>query len=162
MSNTPFTQPIYWRSGGPSTENEAALAYPGMLGAKQTAVDKADGYSKTHQLVQSDSTMAVAPYDGAVAWGLMFLLLPEAQRRLIEKIAGILVPGGRFLFTSCAGTAPLVWNDAMTGLESRSLGGVVYRSLLSAVGLTVTSEYEDEGQNHYFDAFKAGTATRRP
>jgi len=40
----------------------------------------------------------------------------------------------------------------MTGLESRSLGGVEYHALLSAVGLTVTSEYEDEGQNHYFDA----------
>jgi len=49
----------------------------------------------------------------------------------------------------------------MTGLESRSLGGVEYRTLLSAVGLTVSSEYEDEGQNHYFDASKAGTATRR-
>lgn len=42
----------------------------------------------------------------------------------------------------------------MTGLESRSLGGVEYRRLLSAVGLTVTSEYDDEGQNHYFDALK--------
>jgi SAM-dependent methyltransferase len=100
-------------------------------------------------------------FDGVVTWGLMFLLFPEAQRRLIKRIADILVPGGRLLFTSCAGTEPLVWNDAMTGLESRSLGGVEYRTLLSAVGLTVTSEYEDEGQNHYFDAFKAGTATRR-
>jgi hypothetical protein len=42
----------------------------------------------------------------------------------------------------------------MTGLESRSLGGVEYRRLLSAVGLTVTSEYDAEGQNHYFDALK--------
>ena len=47
----------------------------------------------------------------------------------------------------------------MTGLESRSLGGVEYRALLSAVDLTVTREYEDEGRNHYFDAWKAGTAT---
>jgi hypothetical protein len=29
-----------------------------------------------------------------------------------------------------------------------------YRKQLSAVGLTISSEYEDEGQNHYFDAFK--------
>lgn len=68
MSNTPFTQPIYWRSGGPATENEATLSYPGMLGAKQVAVDKSDGFSKEHQLVRTDSTMSVAPFDGATAW----------------------------------------------------------------------------------------------
>ncbi|HYV84732.1 MAG TPA: class I SAM-dependent methyltransferase [Patescibacteria group bacterium] len=103
-----------------------------------------------------DSAFFDRTFDGVVAWGLIFLLLPGAQRRLIKRIADILVPGGRLLFTSCAGTDPLVWNDAMTGLESRSLGGVEYRTLLSAAGLTVTSEYEDEGQNHYFDAFKEG------
>lgn len=92
-------------------------------------------------------------FDGVLAWGLMFLLSSEDQRRLIRRIAEILVPGDRLLFTSPA--EPVVWNDAMTGLESRSLGGEEYRRLLSAVGLRVTSEYEDEGQNHYFDAGKA-------
>jgi len=48
----------------------------------------------------------------------------------------------------------MIWNDAMTGLESRSLGAQEYRRLLSTVGLSVTSEYEDEGQNHYFDVRK--------
>jgi hypothetical protein len=42
----------------------------------------------------------------------------------------------------------------MTGLESCSLGTGEYRRQLSAVGLSVISEYEDEGQNHYFDAVK--------
>jgi hypothetical protein len=42
----------------------------------------------------------------------------------------------------------------MTGLESRSLGAVEYRSQLTAVGLSVIREYEDEGENHYFDALK--------
>lgn len=105
-----------------------------------------------------DSPFFDRMFDGVVAWGLMFLLLPEAQRRFVERIADILVPGGRLLFTSCAGAEPLVWNDAMTGLESRSLGGAEYRRLLSAVGLTVAGEYEDEGQNHYFDAFNQGRA----
>jgi hypothetical protein len=82
----------------------------------------------------------------------MFLLSAEDQRRLIPRIAEIMVPGGRLLFTSVA--KPLVWNDGMTGLESRSLGTEEYRKQLSAVGLTISSEYEDEGQNHYFDAFK--------
>jgi SAM-dependent methyltransferase len=101
-----------------------------------------------------DSLFFNRMFDGVVAWGLIFLLRPEAQRQLIQRIAEILVPGGRLLFTSCAGTDPLVWNDAMTGLESRSLGGPEYRRLLSAVDLCVTNEYEDEGQNHYFDAAK--------
>jgi SAM-dependent methyltransferase len=99
-----------------------------------------------------DSRFFDRTFDGVLAWGLMFLLSPEDQRRLIERIAGILAPGGRLLFTSPA--EPIVWNDAMTGLESRSLGAAEYRRHMSAVGLSVANEYEDEGQNHYFDAFK--------
>ncbi len=99
-----------------------------------------------------DATFFDRTFDGVIAWGLMFLLTAEEQRRLIQRVAGILVPGGRFLFTSCA--EPLVWNDAMTGLESRSLGAVEYRSQLKTVGLSVIREYEDEGENHYFDAIR--------
>lgn len=99
-----------------------------------------------------DSSFFNRMFDGVLAWGLIFLLLPEAQRSLIRRMADILVPGGRLLFTSPA--EPVVWNDAMTGLESRSLGAEEYRKLLSAVGVSVSSEYEDQGQNHYFDAFK--------
>ncbi len=99
-----------------------------------------------------DSLFFNRMFDGVLAWGLLFLLKPEAQRSLLRRIADILAPGGRLLFTSPA--EPVVWNDAMTGLESRSLGAAEYRRLLSAVGVSVNSEYEDEGQNHYFDAFK--------
>jgi SAM-dependent methyltransferase len=99
-------------------------------------------------------------FDGVVAWGLIFLLQPEAQRQLIKSVAKILVPGGRLLFTSSRGTEPLVWNDGMTGLESRSLGAAEYRKLLSEVGITVTREYEDVGENHYYDAVKGTPAVR--
>ena len=105
-----------------------------------------------------DSTFFDRTFDGVLAWGLVFLLSPDEQRRLIQRMADILVPGGRLLFTSCAGTEPLVWIDAMTGLESRSLGAEEYRRQLSAVGLSVTSEYEDEGQNHYYDVVKTRAA----
>jgi hypothetical protein len=88
----------------------------------------------------------------------MFLLSPEDQRRLIQRIADILVPGGRLLFTSPAEIG--FGNDVMTGLESRSLGAEEYRRRLSAVGLSVASEYQDEGQNHYFDVFKELKTTR--
>jgi SAM-dependent methyltransferase len=99
-----------------------------------------------------DSRFFDRTFDAVLAWGLIFLLSPEGQRHLIQRIATILVPGGRLLFTSPP--EPLVWNDAMTGLASRSLGAREYRRQLSAVGLTVTLEYEDEGQNHYYDALK--------
>ena len=92
-------------------------------------------------------------FDAVLSIGLMFLLTAEEQHRLIRKFADILVPGGRLLFTSTA--KPHVWNDVMTGMESISLGAEEYRRQLAAVDLSVTSEYEDEGQNHYFDALKA-------
>ena len=91
-------------------------------------------------------------FDGAIAWGLMFLLRPEEQQHLIRRVAEKLVPNGSLLFTSPA--QPVVWKDVMTGLESRSLGAVEYRRLLSACGLSVLSEYDDEGGNYYFDAVK--------
>ena len=84
----------------------------------------------------------------------MFLLRAEEQQHVIQRIADILLPGGRLLFTSPA--EELVWNDAMTGLESHSLGAEEYRRQLLAVGISISNEYEDEGQNHYFDAFKEG------
>jgi SAM-dependent methyltransferase len=99
-----------------------------------------------------DSKFFDRTFDGVLAWGLMFLLSPGDQRRLIRRIADILTPGGRLLFTSPAQTG--FGNDVMTGRETRSLGGEQYRTRLSAVGLSVAREYEDEGQNHYFDVFK--------
>ena len=91
-------------------------------------------------------------FDAVLSIGLMFLLKAEEQHRLIQRFAEILVPGGRLLFTSTA--QPTVWNDAMTGLESISLGAEEYRKLLGAAGISVAEEYEDAGENHYFDSFK--------
>lgn len=99
-----------------------------------------------------DSKFFNRTFDAVLAWGLIFLLSPDDQRRLIDSIAAILVPGGRLLFTSPP--EPVVWNDAMTGLESRSLGAAHYRQHMASVGLFVAAEYEDEGENHYYDAFK--------
>jgi len=103
-----------------------------------------------------DSRLFDRTFDAVLAIGLMFLLTAEEQHRLIQRFAEILLPGGRLLFTSTA--KPAVWNDAMTGLESLSLGAEQYRKLLGAVGISVAEEYEDEGENHYFDAFKGKLA----
>ena len=99
-----------------------------------------------------DSTFFDRTFDGVLAMGLIFLLSAEDQRHLIQRFADILVPGGRLLFTATA--EPIVGNDVMTGLESRSLGAEEYRRLLSKAGFSIADEYEDEGQNHYFDAIK--------
>jgi SAM-dependent methyltransferase len=91
-------------------------------------------------------------FDAVLSIGLMFLLKTEEQHRLIRRLADILAPGGRLLFTSTA--EPAVWNDVMTGLESISLGAEEYRELLGAAGISVAKEYEDAGENHYFDCVK--------
>jgi SAM-dependent methyltransferase len=99
-----------------------------------------------------DSKFFDRTFDAALAMGLMFLLKAEDQHRLIQRFAEVLVPGGRLLFTSVA--KPAVWNDAMTGRKSVSLGAGQYRKLLAAAGITVVDEYEDVGENHYFDGLK--------
>ncbi len=93
-------------------------------------------------------------FDAVLSIGLIFLFKTEEQHRLIQRFADILAPRGRLLFTATA--KPAAWNDVMTGLESVSLGSEEYRKLLESVGISVNEEYEDGGENHYFDAFKRG------
>jgi SAM-dependent methyltransferase len=87
-------------------------------------------------------------FDGVLAWGLLFLLKPEAQALVIEKVARALNPGGHFLFT--APREPLAWLDAMTGRPSQSLGAQTYEGLLRDAGLAWVAEAQDEGGNHYY------------
>jgi SAM-dependent methyltransferase len=103
-----------------------------------------------------DSMFFHRTFDAVLSWGLIFLLSSADQRRLIQRFAEILVPGGRLLFTAPAPVG--VWNDAMTDLESRSLGVEEYRRLLAEAGFSVISEYEDVGENHYFDAVKTNVS----
>jgi len=97
-------------------------------------------------------------FDAMLAWGLMFLLPVPVQRALIPRLSAALNSGGRLLFSSPP--KAITWNDAMTGQESRSLGAPEYRRLLSAAGLDVLREYEDEGEgeNHYYDSIKVSAA----
>ncbi len=99
-----------------------------------------------------DSMFFGRSFAGVLAWGLLFLLDGEEQERLIRKMAAILEPGGRLLFTAPARAG--VWDDMMTGMPSRSLGAVEYRRLLAEAGVRVVGEYEDAGQNYYFEAVK--------
>lgn len=70
MPNNIRIQPLYLPNGGdPAQFNDTTLMEPGMLGGRATIVDPADATrSKTFQMVKSDSTMSVTPYNGASAW----------------------------------------------------------------------------------------------
>jgi SAM-dependent methyltransferase len=97
-----------------------------------------------------DSVLFDRTFDAALAIGLLFLLPPDVQRRLILRAAGVLTSGGRFLFTAPVEAGS--WSDLSTGWQSVSLGDAEYRRLIAEVGLVVVGEYRDEGGNHYYDA----------
>lgn len=93
-----------------------------------------------------------------VAVGVVFLLPADAQRDLIRRVAVVLNPGGRFLFTAPAPAC--AWADNLTGLPSRSLGAEVYKAIAADAGLTIVAECADEGENHYYDAESCAPGTR--
>ncbi|PPK87255.1 methyltransferase family protein [Neolewinella xylanilytica] len=99
-----------------------------------------------------DSPFFDRSFDAVLAWGLLFLLPKRAQTIVIRRVGEALRPGGRFLFT--APYQEVQWEDAMTGRLSLSLGAETYRSLLADAGLTLTGEFEDEGENHYYSCTK--------
>ncbi len=86
-----------------------------------------------------------------LAWGLLFLLEPEAQALVIEKVGRALEPRALSL---TAPREPLEWLDGMSGRPSRSLGQDTYKRLLGDAGLTLVGDAEDEGENHYYFAEK--------
>jgi len=101
-------------------------------------------------------------FDAVLAWGLVFLLSARDQCELVRRISDTLKPGGRLLFTSPA--AATTWNDVLTCQASRSLGAAQYQLELARAGLIVVGQYEDEGENHYFDVAKdpAGVVAQTP
>jgi len=99
-----------------------------------------------------DSSFFNRTFDAIIAWGLLFILPEEAQLILIDKMAAALNVTGKLIFTSPP--EPITWFDAMSEVESRSLGAKKYRDLISESGLTLIEEFEDEGENHYYSAAK--------
>lgn len=97
-----------------------------------------------------DSAFFNRTYNAVLAVGLLFLLPEHDQLALIERVAKVLVPGGRFLFM-----APIEigrWIDMNTGIECLSLGQMRYEACLQSAGLVVTKTIVDQGQNNYYDA----------
>lgn len=99
-----------------------------------------------------DSAFFNRKFSAVVAVGVMFLLTPEIQYRVIHKVGHALSPGGYFLFT--APWQICRWEDSWTGRESVSLGAEAYAAILAQAGLSVIGNYTDEGDNYYFAAIK--------
>lgn len=88
-------------------------------------------------------------FDGVLSVGLIFLLSPDDQILVLQKMATALKAGGRLLFTSPHQICE--WVDLLTGKKSQSLGREKYKHILKKQGLYLVNEYTDEGENHYFD-----------
>jgi GNAT superfamily N-acetyltransferase len=94
-------------------------------------------------------------FDAAVAWGVLFHLPHDEQRKATAKIASVLKPGGLFLFTAGDQDGEKE-GDSMNGVPfhywSFSVEG--YRKLLRQDGLTLLDVHRDAGQNVYYLARK--------
>lgn len=99
-----------------------------------------------------DSTFFNRTFVGAVSIGLMFLLNPGDQRKLLGNVASVLEPGGRLLFS--APREVCRWSDTLTGRTSMSLGADAYAAHLERVGLSLARCHSDEGGNNYYDVVK--------
>lgn len=99
-------------------------------------------------------------FDAVIAIGAIFLLPPDAQRDLIQRVGACLAPGGEFLFTAPA--VPARWNDVLTGKASHGLGAAAYATALDAAGLALLREFADEGENHYYLAGTGRPTPARP
>lgn len=101
MSNNIRNQPLYLVSGDPESENNASLLYPGMIGGRLTVKEPGPPGSpttagqfraKTYQLIQTDSSMATAPYAGAVAWWAdktKYLVTTDPTKLGRGRVAGV-------------------------------------------------------------------------
>lgn len=105
---------------------------------------------KTACEAAQDSAFFNRTFDAAVSIGLLFLLSADDQERVINRVAGSLKAGGRFLFT--APRERCEWQDILTGRSSRSLGAKEYKRILQASGLCLVQCHQVE--NHHFDAAK--------
>ncbi len=139
--------------GGPRSE---ALHLRGTVCAIDASPSLARAYQEHFPQAQvacepvAGSTFFRRGFNGILAWGLLFLLPAIEQERVIRQAASSLASGGSFLFT--APWQVCSWSDNSTGRESVSLGRARYSDLLDAAGLMLANEYNDDGENHYYEA----------
>ncbi len=91
-------------------------------------------------------------FDIIIAWGFLFCFNSIEQELILSKISTHLNTDGEFLFT-----APIQkskWTDIMTGQQLESLGREQYINLFKIKGLELQREFQDRGENHYYEMKK--------
>ena len=126
MPNRFEGQPAYLQSGDPEQENVPSLYAPGTLGYRFTVIQRTrdaagveTGRSKRYQLVQTDSTMTVAPYLGAIAmWSDKARYMVTTNTTNRNRVAGVFqnaVTPGYFCCIQIGGPATVKVLDADVG-----------------------------------------------
>jgi SAM-dependent methyltransferase len=92
-----------------------------------------------------------AAFDAAHAWGVLFHLPQEEQRKAIATISAALKPGAPFLFTA-GDRDGSIQGEPMNGVPFRyysfSIEG--YRDVLRESGLVLETTHVDAGGNTYY------------
>lgn len=93
-------------------------------------------------------------FSAVISWGVFFHLPAQIQEMGIRKVAEVLKPGGKFLFTS--GKDEGVSQSSMNGVmfTYTSLGSAAYQSMLKTNDLTLIEEYSDAWDNYIYIAQK--------
>ena len=150
--NSWFSQPVFIPGGDPEAMNEPTLAYPGQLGIRFSyinpprtiPVDSAvletgeAGLPKSFKLVKTDSTMAVAPYDGAVAWfadQANYVVTTTVTTLGRGRVAGVfknVVTPGNFTCIQVKGKGKVNFIDAVVVANVTPAGNFVIPSATNA------------------------------
>lgn len=134
MPNRWEMPPLYLQSGDPETENVPSMAYPGQLGARITVKQPgppgpagAEDYRfKRYQYVQTDSTMTVAPFKGAVAWWAnktKYLVTTSVTALGRGRIAGVFqnaITPGYYGCVQIGGPATVKFIDGVTAAPTEA------------------------------------------
>jgi hypothetical protein len=149
MPQNPHQQAMFIQSGDPESESVSSLYAPGQLGQRVTHVDPADDKMKQYQLVKTDSSMSVAPYEGAVAvWSdqANYVVTTDVTKRGLP--AGVFrcawALAGDYMFVQTKGSATVKYVDAPTAAPSANglfvgvSGTAAKADCLSAAGTAST------------------------
>lgn len=134
--NSWFSQATYIPSGNPETMNEPTLDKGGQLGVRFSFVFPARsapnpltgaGTPKGYKIVKTDSSMSVAPYDGAVAWfanQATYLVTTTVTALGRGRVAGIFhtnVTPGNFCCIQTKGLSKVKLTDASADATAAGL-----------------------------------------
>ena len=128
MSPNRWEMPAIWvSSGDPETVNDLTPQYKGQVGMRYTitqpprsAPGAEAGRSKRYQYIQTDSTMSVAPFVGAVAWWsdkTKYMVTTSPTKLGRGRIAGVFqnaISLGNYGFIQTEGPATVKFVDAPT------------------------------------------------